>query len=170
MNLITASYIIIAIFIIVFCFNIYRKHNEYKSTEQFVDDSDKIVQSYRSVYLLTKTELKFYQGLIEFLPSSLSVNCKVRLADLVMPIKGIPSWRSAFSKVCSKHIDFVITEKATAKVIWLIELDDLSHNRADRMARDEFVDNLCESTGYIMIHVPTSSQYDFSDIFKNIIH
>ncbi|MGR5465319.1 DUF2726 domain-containing protein [Photobacterium damselae] len=133
------------------------------------DEAELVYQKYRSVHLLTKTELRFYQDLVQYLPSSVSINCKVRLADLIMPRKGIPSWRSAFSKVCSKHVDFVITDKATAEVICLVELDDASHQKPDRMTRDEFVDGLCVATGYSMIHIIVASHYDFSSIFKDIL-
>ncbi|ARR51803.1 DUF2726 domain-containing protein (plasmid) [Photobacterium damselae subsp. damselae] len=156
----------ISIMLILACVLIFKASAKNADTPDRSQNDE--AQNYERVDLLTKTEQLFYQELACYLPNTVNVNLKVRLADLIMPRKGIPSWRGAFSKVSSKHVDFVVTDSATAKVICLIELDDASHKQAKRKERDNFVDDLCANTGYLMIHIPVASHYDFTAIFGNI--
>lgn len=115
--------------------------------------------NYHRVRLLTRTEFRFYQELIAVLPDSVVVLLKVRLADLIMPKKRIANWRAAFGKVCAKHIDFAIIDRQSARVICLIELDDKSHNRPDRIERDIFVNNICAHSNYDLIHIIVNKSY-----------
>lgn len=83
---------------------------------------------------------------------NLSLFAKVRLLDLVEPIKNNPKYKTYFYKIQAKHVDFVIcNEKLVAKLI--IELDDSSHDAKDRLERDKFVDEVLTSTGYRVIHI-----------------
>ncbi|MDR0905038.1 MAG: DUF2726 domain-containing protein [Oscillospiraceae bacterium] len=71
---------------------------------------------------------------------------KVRLFDLVEPQKG-KNYKSLQYRIQAKHVDFVICdEKLVAKFI--VELDDSSHDSADRTKRDIFVDNVLTNCGY----------------------
>lgn len=76
---------------------------------------------------------------------------KVRLLDLLEPVKGNPKYKTYFYKVQAKHVDFVILdEKLVARCA--IELDDASHDAEDRKKRDAFVDEVLQSVGYRIIH------------------
>lgn len=79
------------------------------------------------------------------------VFAKVRLLDLVEPIKGIPKYRSYFNRIQAKHVDFVLCDaELVARII--VELDDNSHNLLHRKERDKFIDEVLESCGYRVIH------------------
>lgn len=56
------------------------------------------------------------------------------------------------NKVQSKHIDFVICD-SSMHVKLCLELDESSHDRADRQQRDEFVDSVLTNCGYQVLHV-----------------
>lgn len=76
---------------------------------------------------------------------------KVRLLDLLEPIKGNPKYKTYFYKVQAKHVDFVLLdEKLVARCV--IELDDASHDAEERKLRDEFVDEVLQSVGYRVLH------------------
>jgi hypothetical protein len=92
--------------------------------------------------LLTAAERSFFGVLQQVVPPNLSLFAKVRLADLVQPRSGLNASmrQSALNKICSKHVDFVLCDAATTKVVCVIELDDSSHHRSSRQARDSFVD------------------------------
>lgn len=80
------------------------------------------------------------------------VFAKVRLLDLVEPIRGNPKYKTFFYKVQAKHVDFVLCDpKLVARIV--IELDDNSHKRANRAERDNFVDTILRNTGYKVIRV-----------------
>jgi very-short-patch-repair endonuclease len=139
--------------------------NSSKSTNKNYNYS----KSYKSVNsLLTKAELNFYDTLEPICHElNLTLFAKVRMWDLVTVIakNNITAYQN---KVKSKHIDFVICDTRTLKPIICIELDDKSHNRADRKERDRFIDEVLSSSGYTVLHVPCASSYN-KDIIRNKI-
>ena len=92
--------------------------------------------------LLTPAERSFFGVLQQVVPQDFRLFAKVRLADVIQPRStlGASTRQSAFNKISSKHVDFVLCDAATTKVICVIELDDSSHQRGSRQARDNFVD------------------------------
>lgn len=109
---------------------------------------------YIAVPLLTANEWNNYQRLKKYAQShDLLICTKVRLADLVNPRPGTSHsiWKSRFYKICSKHVDFVLCNQ-NMEVKLIIELDDKSHEREDRIARDKFVDKTLEEEGYTILH------------------
>ena len=118
-------------------------HNEYKPYQNV---------AYHKVDLLTKNEYQFYQSLKKYVyPHGLQILAKIRLADLVNVNSNLSKsdWASAFSKIKSKHIDFAIARDMN--VLAVIELDDSSHYRADRIQRDNFVNSILTQNGYKVI-------------------
>ena len=93
---------------------------------------------------------------------------KVRLLDLLEPVKGNPKYKTYFYKVQAKHVDFVILdEKLVARCA--VELDDASHDAEDRKKRDAFVDEVLQSVGYRIIHtraVTEEVQQQIREIMK----
>lgn len=111
-----------------------------------------VAGAYQKKWLLTYNEKDAYKALKALCDENgLYLMTKVRLLDLVEPTKGNPKYRTYLYKVQAKHIDFVICDtKLVARC--LVELDDSSHNTADRAARDSFVDEVVQSVGYKIIH------------------
>lgn len=104
-------------------------------------------QSYQAKYLLSKNEWYEYRKLRAIAEDrGLRVCPKVRLLDLVEPRKG-EKYMSLLGRIQSKHVDFVITDK-DLHIKAILELDDNSHNRPDRVERDNFVDEVLTSVGY----------------------
>lgn len=109
--------------------------------------------------LLSKGELAFYRVLRQVIPPSLSPSMKVRLSD-VIGCTG-EGWRSGFgAKISQKHLDFVLVDAATTDIRLAIELDDRSHQRADRRDRDTFVDRALATAGVPILRVPAAARYD----------
>ena len=48
----------------------------------------------------------------------------------------------------------------------MIELDDNSHNQADRIARDQFVDQVLQSVGYKILHIKAVTEQTKEEILK----
>lgn len=108
---------------------------------------------YRKQDILTNHELSFYKKLKPVADKyGLNVITKIRFADLVgVDTSQTNEYMKFFSKVCSKHIDFGLVNPENMEVMYLIELDDRTHQRQDRIERDKFVNAVCEKTGYILI-------------------
>lgn len=107
---------------------------------------------YTRVPLLTSREQLQYTYLKEIADKKNVLICpKVRLLDLVAPVPGAKNYKALMSKVMSKHVDFVICAQDMF-VLGIIELDDSTHLRRDRMERDAFVDTVLRSAGYQVKH------------------
>ena len=97
--------------------------------------------------------MRFYRKLKEITnPSGYGILTKIRLADLVNVDKSLNNseYYSYFGKIKSKHVDFAV--HWDMDIVCLIELDDYSHQRADRAERDRFVDDVLARCGYTVIH------------------
>jgi very-short-patch-repair endonuclease len=101
---------------------------------------------------------------------------KVRLADLVevdaAKVGGDRSRRAtAQNRINGKHADFVLCHPETTRPLLVIELDDRSHARDDRKARDAFVDAACAAASLPVLHVPApppAARYEPRDLARRI--
>lgn len=141
-------YIAIAIILLVICLSFIDQKSSRKS---------KGAQNYPFVLrrFLSPQEHKFYQAIKAIADNyGYVIMSKVRLADLVEVKKGINNseYYSHFAKIKAKHVDFVLCDSDTVTPIAVIEIDDKSHNRPDRIERDKFVDGLFEAVNLPIIH------------------
>lgn len=109
--------------------------------------------AYQKAWMFTYNEKDAYAKLKPIAEElGYTVFAKVRLLDLLEPVKGTKKYKTYFYKIQAKHVDFVLCdEKLVAR--YIIELDDNSHNAESRKQRDEFVDEVVQSVGYQIIHV-----------------
>lgn len=114
----------------------------------------------RRRYLLSQAERDFFAVLDEVTPPDWHIFPQVRLANLVLVAKGTRNWQSHFNRVAAKCVDFVICDPDTVSPRLVIELDDASHDRPDRQARDTFVDAVLASAGLPILHVRWQRTYD----------
>jgi very-short-patch-repair endonuclease len=89
-----------------------------------------------------------------------SIFCKVRLADLVFVRKEAEWDKAHFNRIQAKHIDFIVCDITTSAVRLAIELDDRSHDRADRRDRDAFVDKVLAGVGITLLRFRAQSNYN----------
>lgn len=123
---------------------------ESKSKEHSVDPGDCV---YTSRWMFSYHEKDIYRKLCQIAQKyELTVFAKVRLLDLVEPVKGSSHYKAALYRVQSKHVDFVFTDKSLV-ARYVIELDDRSHDTPDRIKRDLFVDTVLKSCGYKVLHI-----------------
>lgn len=112
----------------------------------------------KRTYFFTKNELNFYRDLVkETADLNLVLFSKVRLADLIEPKEKGSTWQSQFNRIRSKHVDFVLCDLPSVKPMLVIELDDSSHDRADRQERDSFVDKALAQAEIPIIHTKSSN-------------
>lgn len=108
-------------------------------------------------------ELSFYHVLELAVQSRVTILSKVRLADVFFVAQPNQN-RKYFNSIVGKHIDFLLCDPATLKPLAGIELDDASHERSDRVERDDFVNRVFASAGLPLLHFPTRRTYKVEDI------
>lgn len=124
-------------------------------TEPVQEENIKVTENlpYKKKLLLTKNEWSFYKSLKPVADElGYSVLAKIRVADLVevVPTKDRSEWQKYFNKINKKHVDFVLAKPENLQIMLLIELDDNSHNEAQKQ-RDEFIEALYKQTGYKLL-------------------
>lgn len=111
--------------------------------------------------LFTPAERAFFAILDDVLEPRFLIFGKVRLADIIKTRGGLErsAQRKAFYKIMGKHVDFVICKARDLSVVGVIELDDRSHERPDRRARDIFVDGALAAAGVPIAHIKVQRRY-----------
>ena len=110
--------------------------------------------------LVTPAEQKFYEALDEAIDGRLLILSKVRVADLLSVTSESRSARHRiFWSIACKHVDFVLVEAQHLRPLAAIELDDSTHQRADRRKRDELLDELFERAEFPLLRFKTASTY-----------
>lgn len=155
MELIVVGLVIALIFVILD--NRKKKNAIQNSPAQIIEEPKIEIKEnlpYKKKLLLTKNEWAFYKGLKPIADElGYSVLAKIRLADLVeVDVKDNKEFMKYFNKINKKHVDFVLAKPENLQIELLIELDDNSHNSAQKQ-RDEFIEALYKQTGYKLLRV-----------------
>jgi hypothetical protein len=102
--------------------------------------------------LLTDAERRAYTQLRQLYGESVLICPKVRVVDVITPNTAIHPQRSRtftslFRQLSQWHLDFVLVDPATFQILCALELDDSSHQRADRKKRDRILNRAFLSAG-----------------------
>lgn len=114
---------------------------------------------YKKDSILTQVEKWAYKILIETVPEGYLVAPKVGMKDFVGVKNGKDYYRH-FGHIAQKHIDFLICRKDTLSPVLGIELDDGSHQKADRKKRDIEVSQIYNTIEFNVIHISTKIKED----------
>ncbi len=116
---------------------------------------------------LSPAEFSFYKVLSSFIGTKLTIQSKVRLADVFFVARPNENF-SYFNKIAQKHLDFLVCESVTMKPLFGIELDDSSHKQNKRQERDEFVESVCEDAGFPLLRFPVQREYNSRELAAQI--
>lgn len=112
---------------------------------------------------LSAAELSYYRVLSTAVAGRGVVLAKVGLADLFFVPRGEGS-TGAWNRIARKHVDFVVCAPDTVRPLLGVELDDRSHERANRKERDGFVDEVFRAAGLPLLRVPVRSGYSVTEL------
>lgn len=112
---------------------------------------------------LTDTERSFYHSLKLCVGDKAVICPKVGLKDIFFVGKGVGKDNMKYrSKISQKHVDFLLCEPNTMKILCGIELDDISHTNKKTYERDLFVEKVYKDANLELIRL--SSKYSYKDI------
>lgn len=116
-------------------------------------------------HFLSPAEHSFFLVLKSVVADSALISIKVGLGDLFyVKSTDASKHRIYTNKIDRKHVDFLLCDPKTAQPIAGIELDDKSHQRSDRQARDEFVENVFQAARLPLVRVPVKHSYSTSEL------
>lgn len=113
-------------------------------------------------YIITKNELNFYKVLIEIAKElDLILFTQVSLYNILIMKENLDySTRTKyFNKIASKSIDFVLADKENCRIKLCIELDDKTHNKRNRIERDNFINELFKDLEINLLRYPVYNIY-----------
>ena len=114
---------------------------------------------------ITPAELNFFFNLKSIVGESAQIFSKVKLSDLFYAKTGdYGKNRSYMNRIDRKHVDFLLCDPKTLQPFLGIELDDKSHQRADRQERDDFVNHVFEAAKLPLLHFPVQRSYSHDEI------
>lgn len=141
-----------------------------KIEEQELQPLGKVVYPYKLTQrVFSPKEGYFYRDVRPIADKlGLIVFTKMRLADLLYIPKGTDNEKAWFNRIKAKHIDFIFVD-SNYKIRLLVEIDDQTHNRSDRQARDEEVDEMFRQQGLEILHLRAWGRQYGADDLETII-
>jgi len=116
---------------------------------------------------LSPAEFSFFKVLSSLVGTRLSIQSKVRLADVFFVARPNENF-AYFNRIAQKHLDFLVCDSVTMKPLLGIELDDSSHKRNSRQVRDDFVESVCKVAGLPLLRFPVRQEYNSREIAAQI--
>lgn len=144
---------------------------QYQNKNKCINNKVETEKNYKDIYkpkkyIITLTELNFYNILLEIAKElDLILFSQVSLYNI---IETKYNNQSAFNKIKSKTIDFVLVDKNNCRIKLCIELDDYTHNRYDRIERDKFINKLFSDLEIDLIRFKASNYYNKEALKKRI--
>ncbi|SEQ49182.1 Topoisomerase DNA binding C4 zinc finger [Virgibacillus subterraneus] len=139
-----------------------------RSPKENVKEETKLPYAMRDDFL-SNAELSFYKVLQQYIGNRAIICPKVSLQDIFFVHASNQSERSTYNnKISRKHVDFLLCSTDTVKPICGIELDDRSHQRADRIERDKFVEEVFEIANLRLVRFQNKKAYSFAEIQEKL--
>lgn len=104
-------------------------------------------------YLLNIPERNFFELLQKLLPAEYVCYPQIVLSSIVSVKTDKANFWKYQNSINRKIVDFVIFKKQYLEPLLVIEYDGHTHDKSDRIERDNTVDNVLKTAGINYIHV-----------------
>jgi hypothetical protein len=74
------------------------------------------------------------------------------------------AYQTAFNRIQSKHLDFVVCGPSDLSIQFAVELDDSSHNKPSRQNRDAFLEQALAASEIPLFRFPVKKAYTFEEV------
>lgn len=151
---------------------IFKGIGKIKQVEDSNENNSQIKKSqykyYAKSYVMTSRENECFKILNEIFSSKWFVVPQVHLSALLdYRVKG-QNWNAAFRHINGKSVDFVLIGKESYKVICVIELDDSTHSKPDRIERDVEIERMFKEARIPLARICRFESMTKSEIAKVI--
>ncbi|NCQ53939.1 DUF2726 domain-containing protein [Candidatus Saccharibacteria bacterium] len=152
------------ILVIVFLASIYIAIKKTLSVKQA--RQKKVYQYQAKEYFMTKSESEFFRMLVNVANDRYFIFPQAHLSAILdEKIKG-QNWKYAFRHINGKSVDYVLCDKITLKPTYAVELDDYTHEYADRQERDKEVERMLQCAGIPLVRFSDYKTLNQEDIAK----
>lgn len=115
-------------------------------------------------FLLNVPERKFFEELKKIVPTTHIVFPQVQLSTILKVETARNKFWTYQNKINRKTVDFVIFELPYYKPVLGIEYDGRTHEREDRVVRDNNVNEMLKSAGIKSLHVKHEASVNFFEL------
>jgi hypothetical protein len=112
---------------------------------------------------LSPAEASFFRVLKGVVKDEFLIFPKVSLKDIFFVSRPREN-RAYYNKIDRKHVDFLLCDAGSLKPVMGIELDDSSHQRTDRIERDELVESVFKRAGLPLRRIPARFAYSQEEL------
>jgi len=121
-------------------------------------------------YLYDRTERLFLGHMVRAVGQHVIIFGKVRLADVITLSQDLPSHlkQEAFSQISRQHLDFLLCDRLTTRVLCAIELYDPQANPKATLLRARFIDRVLKQAGVPLARFPKAKSYKSQEIESSI--
>lgn len=132
------------------------------------EKSKPVFQYIARPHFLTEAERDFYNLLGQAVGADYRIFAQVHLDALLdEQIKG-QNWKAARAHISQKSVDFLLCDKDELRPVLAIELDDRTHERADRVERDGVVENILATAGIRLLRVQNHDHFSPQEIAQKV--
>ena len=111
-------------------------------------------------YFLSPAERSFFRVLERLVGEEILICPKPSVREVLKVSAEVVTERQKyFNWISQKHLDFVLCERRTMRILCAVELDDRSHEQKERRQRDAFLDKAFDTAGVALFHVPCRKNY-----------
>lgn len=114
-------------------------------------------------FLVTDFEHQYLQKLRMWFADRYEIYCQVSVGSSLgidPDVSNLPAQqRRTFAQKChNMSFDFMLVDRATDRITCVVELDDPTHMRGDRKARDRRLDKVCAAANLPIFHITKLEQ------------
>jgi len=134
-----------------------------------IDEETEEYSYQKKKFFMSAPEHDLYDILHKTLSNKYHVFPQVHLSSIIDHKIVGQNWNAAFRHINGKSVDYVICDKAYIAPLLAIELDDSSHDREDRVERDEIVERIISEAGLPMLRITKGHNgFEVEKILKDI--
>lgn len=154
-------FIFLAIIIVVAVILVFKNRNQSK-------DKKWSYQYKRKDFFMSRAEHECYNTLMLAVGNDYYVFPQVHLPTIVGSRDVGKNWYGAFRHINGKSVDFVLCDKAYIAPKLVIELDDHSHERADRQERDKEVERILAGANLPLLRLENHGSFNPDELGQKI--
>ncbi len=124
----------------------------------------------RREYFMTQTEHQFFDILDLSFGQYYHIFPQVHLSTIFNEKIVSQNWTGARNHIDKKSVDFVFCDKQNISPLLAIELDDVTHEREDRISRDEEVERIFKEANVPLLRYDCRGSLDRGLIVTMIVN
>ncbi len=139
--------------------------------EVFFDKDGIVKKEYkynRKNFFLSRAEHECYDALMAAVGQDYFIFAQVHLPTILDNKVVGQNWRGAFKHINEKSVDFVLCDKSYIAPKLVIELDDKSHERADRKIRDTEIERILKEAGIPLLRLENRGSFNANELASRI--